>query len=219
MSSKKDASSVGYALFNDVAQRIVTGNKWQQRRNLRRNLNRIRGSRESCGRVLDFGCGTGLFACVFRKLTTHYVGYDIDSRLTRFASKGRPYAQFTADKQEVTESGPYDLIIANCCFHHIEDEILHEELLFIADMLKEDGELLVIDIVKQSEDKKNMFHRVYDHIEQGEHLRMEQHYKEEIEKVFRIESTSHERSHTLSIPNPIFYNELLILRCSKPDPD
>ena len=55
-----------WAFFNDLIQRIITLNKWEQRRNLKkrvRSINLPKGSK-----VLDFGCGTALFTNVFTEL-------------------------------------------------------------------------------------------------------------------------------------------------------
>lgn len=112
-----------WAALNDLIQRIISLDKWEQRKNLTQrvqSLNLPRGSK-----VLDFGCGTGLFARVFMKMGLNYYGYDIDNRLISYARRLYRNCQFTASKEQLRKEAPFDLILANCCFHHIDSATLY----------------------------------------------------------------------------------------------
>ena len=63
-----------WALVNDLGQRVVSGNKWEQRRSLRRRLEALCLPPRS--KALDFGCGTGLFASTFTGSGLAYHGYE-----------------------------------------------------------------------------------------------------------------------------------------------
>ncbi len=65
-----------WAFANDLAQRVLTFNKLEQRKNLEKKLNAL--ALPESGKILDFGCGTGLFAKTIMKLGFKYHGYDID---------------------------------------------------------------------------------------------------------------------------------------------
>jgi 2-polyprenyl-3-methyl-5-hydroxy-6-metoxy-1,4-benzoquinol methylase len=71
-----EVTGLAWALFNDVAQRLITLNKLGQRRNLLARLRAL--GLPPGGSALDFGCGTGLFAPTFQQAGLPYTGYDID---------------------------------------------------------------------------------------------------------------------------------------------
>src|SRR5207244_8080427 len=106
-------------LIDDVAQRILTLNKLDQRDNLRRLLRHVGVANGA--RLLDYGCGTGLFATTLAENGARYVGYDVDERVVKYAGRRYPRLTFTHDRETAAGVGPYDCIVANCCFHHIPD--------------------------------------------------------------------------------------------------
>src|SRR5262249_59771954 len=67
---------MAWALFHDVAQRVISLNKLEQRRHLRERLGAL--ALPEGALALDFGCGTGLFAPTFQAAGLRFVGYDID---------------------------------------------------------------------------------------------------------------------------------------------
>ncbi len=203
-----------WALFNDLAQRFITLDKWEQRRNLSRRLKKIQLA--PGGKALDFGCGTGLFASVFEKQGFEYWGYDIDDRLITFASRRYPQHRFTALKDVLKKKAPFDLIIANCCFHHIHDTLLSSELGRIKSLLADHGTFLLIDLLLVENDN-SFLHRAFMKLERGKHLRSVDDYHKHIERHFSIIQTQVERSYVFSFNNRLnpLYNDLAILECRK----
>ncbi len=203
-----------WALFNDIAQRIITLDKWQQRNNLSKRLKRIQLAPGS--KALDFGCGTGLFARVFEKEGFKYWGYDVDDRLTTFASRFYPGCSFTTSDDMLKNQAPFDLIIANCCFHHIDDTLLSSELKRIKSLLADHGTFFVIDLLLVQNDT-SCLHRAFMKLEQGKHVRTVEDYHKHVEKYFVIIQTQVERSHILSFNNRLnpLYNDLAVLECRK----
>ncbi|HEX9409466.1 MAG TPA: methyltransferase domain-containing protein, partial [Methylomirabilota bacterium] len=103
-----DATGLAWALFNDVVQRLITLNKLEQRRDL---LDRLRALGLPPGRtVLDFGCGTGLFAPTFQRAGLRYVGYDIDPRLVSYARRLYRGARFISSEAELRAAAGFDVI-------------------------------------------------------------------------------------------------------------
>lgn len=198
------------AIFNDLFQRILTLNKWEQRKNLSNRLKclgLLPGSK-----VLDFGCGTGLFASIFKKFI--YYGYDIDKQFISYASSLYRNSKFTSSFKNLEKEGPFDLIIANCCFHHIEDLRLIAELDQINKLLDKNSLFIMIDLLLV-ENEANLLRRLYRKLEKGVFVRRIEDYKKLIEPYFKTINIFFEKSHFFSLKyNPI-YNELVIFECKK----
>ena len=65
-----------YGLISDLAQRIITLNKLQQRKALAEKLKEL-DLRPGC-KALDFGCGTALFSKIFLDRGVDYYGYEVE---------------------------------------------------------------------------------------------------------------------------------------------
>jgi SAM-dependent methyltransferase len=199
-----------WALFNDILQRLLTFNKQQQKEYLFRLL---RSLQLPPGRkILDFGCGTALFADVCRKAGCLYHGYDIDSRLISYASRLYDQGRFTDSREQLKKEGPFDLILANCCFHHIDDASLAEELEEMKALLKSEGTFIMIDILLPRNDH-HLARRLFRKLETGAHVRSQEEYRALVEKQFIIRKSDIERSHLFSIRSLPIYNDLAILQC------
>lgn len=201
-----------WAFFNDLFQRVLTINKWEQRKNLARNLEYL--SLEPSSRCLDFGCGTALFAPVFIASNLNYYGYDIDHRLIKYASRVYKSAHFTSSWNEIAADAPFDLILANCCFHHIDSRTLDAELHNISTLLADNGTFIMIDILLPQNDScwfRNMFRK----LERGAFIRTADDYSVQIGRHFTILQKKTERSNLFSLKNSPVYNDLVILTCGK----
>jgi len=198
-----------WALFNDVAQRIVTLNKAEQRVNVRRVFREL--GHPNGGRVLDFGCGTGLFATTLAKEFGGYVGYDPDRRLVQYAARLYPTLTFTPDQQGAARGGPYDSVLANCCFHHIANEQVDGCLEFIAGHLQPAGHFVLIDILAPP-GRRASFRQLWGLAERGDHLRSDEDYLRLLNQRFEVVRRDVTRAHILSKFSPL-YSDLAIYIC------
>lgn len=199
------------AAINDLAQRVLTLNKFEQRLQLRRFIAGL-DLPEPC-RVLDFGCGTALFAPLFLRSGQNYVGYDIDPALLAYARRLYPPAGFTSSKDELRAARKFDLILINCCTHHIPDPILDNELDNLKTLLGPGGVCLLVDILKVDPAEDTLPHRCFMKLEKGEFVRFAGEYEAFMARHFKIIRQSRWRSHFFSLPlklNPL-YNDLNVI--------
>jgi 2-polyprenyl-3-methyl-5-hydroxy-6-metoxy-1,4-benzoquinol methylase len=201
-----------WAIFNDLMQRIITLNKYEQKNYLHNKLKAIRITKGA--KVLDFGCGTGLFTTVFKKNNLDYYGYDIDKDFILYAQRIYKNCKFMNSEEELNKNAPYELIIANCCFHHISDDMLPNVLDKINKLLNEKGIFLMIDLLLGL-DKKNFLNRLYSKLERGRYLREIKDYQMLLGKFFKILNIEVQHSHPFSFKNNYLYNELVIFECRK----
>ena len=88
----------------------------------------------------------------FEKAGLKYYGYDVDKRLVSYAKLLHRSGEFTTEIEVLQKESPFELIVANCCFHHIEDEMLSGELSRIKNLLADDGTFIMIDLLKAEND-------------------------------------------------------------------
>lgn len=157
-----------HPFVSDLAQRVLTLNKRDQKRDMARTLATMPFPEHPS--VLDFGCGTGLFAQFLQQQGFRYVGYDVDMALLAYAEKRSSGATFVANLDAAATAGPFDLILANCCFHHIPDEECHNILRRFNTLLQPTGHVLFIDILRPAEHISAM-HDTFMLMEQGLYVR------------------------------------------------
>ena len=201
-----------WALLNDLFQRVLTINKWEQRINLEINLKEL--SLKPGSRCLDFGCGTGLFAPVFLKLNLKYHGYDIDDRLLGYAARIYGRARFTSSPDDLRTAAPFDLILSNCCFHHIDSKTITAELDRFQTLLADNGTFMMIDILLPRDDH-HWLRNQYRKLEKGVFIRSRDEYEALVKSHFDILQSKTERSHLFSLNKNPIYNDLLVLTCRK----
>ena len=200
------------SLLIDLFQRVLTINKWEQRRNLAINLKAL--SLKPGSKCLDFGCGTGLFAPVFLKLNLKYHGYDINDRLLGYAARIYGRARFTSSPDDLRTAAPFDLILSNCCFHHIDPKTLTAELVGLETLLADNGTFMMIDIMIPRDDPPwlcNQFRK----LEKGAFIRSRDDNETLVKNHFDILQSKTERSHYFSLNNNPIYNDLMVLVCKK----
>lgn len=157
-----------HPFVSDLAQRVLTLNKRDQKRAISRILGAMSFPKHPS--VLDFGCGTALFSHFLQQLGFRYVGYDVEKPLLTYAGRLYPGATFVASLDETAACGPYDLILANCCFHHIPDEECRGILHRFSTLLRPDGRVLFIDILRPGQ-RISAMHDAFMRLEQGRHVR------------------------------------------------
>jgi 2-polyprenyl-3-methyl-5-hydroxy-6-metoxy-1,4-benzoquinol methylase len=204
------------ALISDLGQRAVSLNKLEQKRHFAtriRQLGVLPGSK-----VLDFGCGTGLFARTFWRLGLKYYGYDVDEGLLVYARLLRPWLTFVSSLEEACAYGPFDVIVANCCLHHIPDlELATVTLPDLARMMTPESKLMLVDVLPL-EPKSSAIRRLYNCLEQGSFKRTADELDRFLSPRFTTRSKTLRRSHFLALSsrlNPIYNNLVaydLILR-------
>lgn len=199
-----------WAFFNDFMQRIITLNKLEQRKNLLETVQSLNLPQKS--KVLDFGCGTALFTKVFTKLGLNYYGYDIDKRLISYACRLYRNGRFVASKAELKKEGPYDLIIANCCFHHIDDIRISKELCEMKKILNNNGTFIMIDILLAGGDPSSL-RKIYRKLERGAYIRSSKDYQRLVEEHFTIRKSGVEYSHLFSLKCIPVWNRLVFFVC------
>jgi cyclopropane fatty-acyl-phospholipid synthase-like methyltransferase len=188
------------ALLGDMAQRVLTANKTNQRAVLASALGAL--ELPSGAKALDFGCGSGsgLFAPVFAKLDLNYTGFNIDAPSLHIGELFHsPPACFTSSLDEAATLGPFDCILANCCFHHTSTPELHSLLERFKTMLVPGGVFLLVDILAVENDPSPV-HRWFMTLEQGRHVRLRHEYDEILSRHFRIVRSGVYRGNILSIP-------------------
>lgn len=199
-----------WAGFNDLAQRILTWNKHEQRANVRRVFREL--GHAPGERVLDFGCGTGLFATALADAGLKYFGYDIDERLVKFGRWLYAPLEFMHEKQAVVSHGPYDYVLANCCFHHISDEQIGGELEFIWSSLTSNGHFVLVDLLAPGEEKSAM-HHLCSVIERGNFIRRHVDHIRLVEERFDVVRAEIVRIHLLSMSRSPFHTNLGVYVC------
>jgi SAM-dependent methyltransferase len=196
------------ALLSDVGQRVLTANKRQQKRDLTAWLHELRLPADAT--LLDFGCGTGLFGRALAGAGVRYCGFDPDAAAIRYASRRYPELRFVAALDEATAAGPFDVVLANCCFHHIPDEALVSTTLpAIERMMHSRSMLLLVDVLPLARDA-SLVRRLYNGIEQGDRKRTAAELERLVAGRFALRSSRVRRSFAFSVANPI-YNDLIAL--------
>lgn len=97
-------------------------------------------------RVLDVGCGPGTNAPHFRGMD--YLGLDINPEYVTQARKryGMRFEVADVTRYQVRDE-PFDFILVNSFFHHVNDEDSDRILAHLATLLTEDGRIHVLDLV------------------------------------------------------------------------
>lgn len=97
-------------------------------------------------RVLDVACGPGTNAPHFRHCD--YLGLDINPEYVAQAADRYGMRFEVADVTQYRLSGePFDLILVNSFFHHVDDSDTDRILAHLATLLSEEGAIHVLDLV------------------------------------------------------------------------
>lgn len=107
-------------------------------------------------RVLDVGCGFGLFGCYFSSIfpNIEYIGYDINPKRIDLANQtaeklGRPNAHFYCrDARDLQLGDNFDAVLMIDLLHHIDDRSKRRLLDTCIDHLSPNGRLIIKDVTR-----------------------------------------------------------------------
>ena len=121
---------------------------------------------------------------------------------------------FTHEKEKVVSLGPYDYVLANCCFHHIPDAQAGASLAFIRSNLGPNGYFVMLDILAPGDNvAAPPLHRLFGLIERGDSIRRHGENVRLLEAQFEVVRADVVRTHLFSMnPSPL-YNNLGIYVC------
>ena len=136
-------------------------------------------------RTLDLGCGPGAFADLFSR--GDYVGVDMNARYIEHARKHRKGAFVVGDARKVDlPDGRFDQILIFGLLHHLPDEDVRAVLSECRRMLVPGGRLLAIEDIPAIS-RMNLIGHLIHRVENGEHIRKVEEYRELYAGAARIE--------------------------------
>lgn len=144
-------------------------------------------------RVLDCGCGTGIYANFFPP--DRYVGIDISPTYIARACRRFPSYNFqVGDATELCfDDGFFGEVIVSGVMHHLDDQTAQRVCAELRRVLKADGGLLVWEDVPTRQ-TTNLIGRLVHWLDMGEHIRTTEAYRQLLAPYFDVQSTSGMRS-------------------------
>ena len=139
-------------------------------------------------RVLDCGCGTGIYAREFSRES--YVGIDLCPEYIQRARTGHPGYDFRvmdAARMDFPEDA-FDAAIVSGVLHHLDEDTAGQVLRELRRVLKPEGELLVWEDVPARQ-SWNVIGRLVHRLDVGSFIRPSEGYLELLMKDFRVERT------------------------------
>ena len=144
------------------------------------------------GTVLDLGCGTGEYAPLFS--AKWYVGLDLSPPFVRYAStRLRGFAFLVGDGERLPfRDDRFDRVLVNGVIHHMDNDSADRLLGEVSRVARPSGAVLIIEDVPSS--AVNLPGRLMHAIDQGDHIRTAEAYRELIERHLSITRTEAYRS-------------------------
>ena len=134
-------------------------------------------------RVLDVACGPGTNAPHFRH--TDYLGLDINAEYVSQAADRYGMQFQVADVTQYRVSGePFDFILVNSFFHHVDDADADRILAHLATLLASDGAIHVLDLILP---ERTSAARILARMDRGDHPRPVRAWRELFGRHFDIE--------------------------------
>jgi ubiquinone/menaquinone biosynthesis C-methylase UbiE len=102
-------------------------------------------------KIMDFGCGTGLFGLEFLEFASELVGVDTSEGMLKVMQQKTSNLHhvrtinINLENEELDEK--FDLIISSMAFHHLEDPA--KMISKMHTMLTEKGRLVIVDLDKE----------------------------------------------------------------------
>ena len=144
------------------------------------------------GAVLDVGCGTGEYAPLFS--VDRYVGLDLSVPFVRYAStRLRGFTFLVGDGEHLPFSDDqFQRVLVNGVIHHVDDASADQFLREVSRVVQPSGAVLIIEDVPSS--AINLPGRLMHAMDQGDHIRTAEAYRELIERHLSITRTDAYRS-------------------------
>lgn len=134
---------------------------------LLRNIRLQQANRYCSGKVLDYGCGSGVFSVFFAD--ADYVGVDTDAQSLEKARRKFPGKKFYDSDSPEWKTASYDTVVLAAVLEHLRDpENMLKEL---SGCLNEDGKMVITSPVPKFEFFHSIgaFFRVFSREASGEH--------------------------------------------------
>lgn len=134
-------------------------------------------------KVLDFGCGTGLYAKIFNP--NNYLGLEIDKKRIKIAKKSFPnhkFIYFEPNKKIRLNNNSFDQILIMGVMHHLPDPALNFYIKEFTRILKKGGIIFTIEptLTRTSP----LANKIMRFVDRGKHIRYEEGYKNLFKKDF-----------------------------------
>jgi ubiquinone/menaquinone biosynthesis C-methylase UbiE len=144
-------------------------------------------------RILDFGCGTGIYARFFDPRA--YIGIDLNRTYVAAAARKFPHHRFLVMNglQLAFADASFDTCFISGVLHHLDDEGARQVLREIARVLKPEGALIVWEDTP-TQFAWNGIGRLIHHWDLGQHIRSSREYQHLLETRFAIENAYPMRS-------------------------
>ena len=138
-----------------------------------------------CGRVLDLGCGTGIFAPNFS--TGQYVGVDVNPKYIDHARLKYPGYEFKCIDGSALpfEPATFDVAFVAGVFHHLDDATSERVLAEAHRVLKPGGALIVWEDVPARFILNVVGHLIH-HLDEGRYIRKAEGYRALFARRFSI---------------------------------
>ena len=144
-------------------------------------------------RVLDLGCGSGLYAGLFGAQS--YLGIDVSVRYVGFAHRGNTGHRFgVMDVCNLAlQAQSIDKVFAVGLFHHLSDREAARTIAEARRVLRPDGRLVVVDLIPPVS-AYDMLGKMLVKADRGRHVRSTEGYRRLLSVAFDIRDEYHVRT-------------------------
>lgn len=150
----------GKPVILDTLRRALEANHRGEKRVIRTEL-----PERFSARILDLGCGTGVFSPLFGP---GYVGVDLSPTYISYARKKYPKQFLVADAKELPfANGSFDAVWVNGVLHHFDDGLVRATVSEMRRVLKDSGRAVVMEDVPAH----TLVSRLVRSMDLGDHIR------------------------------------------------